>query len=162
MTTESLSPASRIVIETSSSPPGERSTSISLIGGVEDADQLVSAVVRDAIAVSVLPVVEPSDANAAPATKGVEGCAPNGLDCVVDGAANRIGSGAALSTALALDPAGAGGEAEPEAWATGGAAETSGVRPLRAASCAAARVALTRLVEGEPARGAAGVGVTCH
>ena len=37
MTTESLSPASRIVIETSSRPLGERSTSISLTGGAAGA-----------------------------------------------------------------------------------------------------------------------------
>jgi hypothetical protein len=36
MTIESLSPASRIVIETSSRPPGERSTSISLTGATGD------------------------------------------------------------------------------------------------------------------------------
>src|SRR3984957_12550691 len=158
MTTESLSPASRIVIETFSSPPGERSTSISLIGGAEDAAPMASAVARGAMFVAVTPVVEPSSANAKPATKGAEGGAPNGVDCGVDGAANSVGSGSAPSAALALDPAGAGGEAEPEARRPGGAADTSGFRPLRAASCEAARAALTRLVEGEPARGAAGAG----
>jgi hypothetical protein len=146
MTTESLSPASRIVIETFSRPPGERSTSISLIGAEEDAEPVASAVARGAMSVLAPPVVEPSFANAVPATKGADSGAPNGLDCGVDGAANRVGS-SELSGALALAPTGAGGEAEVEARATGGGAETSSFRPLRAASCEAARGRLGRFDE---------------
>ena len=48
MTTESLSPASRMVIETSSRPPGERSTSISLTDGPAAAGLAASALARGA------------------------------------------------------------------------------------------------------------------
>jgi hypothetical protein len=147
MTTESLSPASRIVIETFSRPPGERSTSISLIGGVEDAEPAASVVVRGATSAPAAFVAEASGSNGAPTPKGAESCAPNRLVCVGDGAADGVGSGRRPSVALAFDPAGAAGEAEPETRAAGGGAEPSGLVAL----CAAARERLPRFDdEGAP------------
>src|ERR1700733_390981 len=114
MTTESLSPVSRIVIETSSRPPGERSTSISLTGGAEGAEPGPSAVARGATSASVAPAIEASGPNAAPATNAPGGCAPNEPVCAVDGAAKAIGSGGRPSVPLplALHSAGGGGEGE--------------------------------------------------
>ena len=158
MTTESLSPASRIVIETSSRPPGERSTSISRIGGAEGAGPAASALARGVTSACPALAVEPSSWNDAPAAKGAESCAPNRSVCAADGAAEVTGSGGRPSAALPLDSAGAWAAAEVATRATGGDAETSGFCPLRAASCAAARVRVARCVGGAPARGAIGVG----
>jgi hypothetical protein len=155
MTTESLSPASRIVIDTFSRPPGERSTSISLTGGDEEAARAPSEVPRGATSAGPTLVAEPSSWNEAPATKGADGCAPNGLDCVVDGTVDSVESGARPSGVLALDPAGATGEAELEARANGAA--TSGFRPPRPPSCEAGRARLGRF--GECGGGATGSGV---
>jgi hypothetical protein len=156
MTTESFSPVSRIVMETFSRPPGERSTSISLTGAVEDPDPAAGALARGAASVFVAVVIEALGSNDAPPTKGAESCAPNGLDGVADEAADKAGSCACLSGAAAFDPAGAG-EAELEAWATGAGAAISGFRPLRTASCAAARERLGRFCEsaGEAVGGGA-------
>ena len=158
MTTESLSPASRIVIETSSRPPGERSTSISLIGGAEGAEPAASALARGVTSACPALAVEPSSWNDAPAAKGADSCAPNRSVCAADGAANVLGSGGRPSAALLLDSACAWTAAEVSTRATGGGAETSGFCPMRAASCAAARVGLARCVGDAPARGAIGVG----
>src|ERR1700733_11052264 len=112
MTTESLSPVSRIVIETSSRPPGERSPSISLTGGAEGAEPGPSAVARGATSASVAPAIEASGPNAAPATNAPAGCAPTQPVCAVDGAAKAIGSGGGPAGPLPLargSPRGGGG-----------------------------------------------------
>ena len=158
MTTESLSPASRIVIETSSRPPGERSTSISRIGGVEGAGPAASALARGATSACPALAVEPSSWNDAPAAKGADSCAPNRSVRAADGAAEATGSGGRPSAVLPLDSASAWTAAEVATRAAGGGAETSGFCPMRAASCAAARVRFARCVGGAPARGAIGVG----
>src|SRR5580704_11929740 len=158
MTTDSLSPASRIVIETSSRPPGERSTSISRIGGAEGAEPAAGALARGVTAGPPALVVEPSSWNAAPAAKGAESCTPNRSVRAADGGAEATGSGGRPSAALPLDSAGAWTAAEVATRATGGDAETSCFFPLRAASCAAARVRVARCVGGAPERGAIGVG----
>src|ERR1700729_3342305 len=93
MTTESLSPASRIVIETSSRPPGERSTSISRIGGVEGAGPAASALARGAAPACPARAVERASWTAAPA-------------------ANVFGSEGRPSVALPLDSVGAWTAAE--------------------------------------------------
>ncbi len=158
MTTESLSPASRIVIETSSRPPGERSTSISRIGGVEGAEPGPSALARGATSAGRALEVEPSNWNAAPAAKGADGGAPNRSVCAAGGAAEVTGSGGRPPAALPLDSAGAWTAAEVATRAAGGGAETSAFCPLCAASCAAARVAPPRCVGGAPERAATAVG----
>src|ERR1700689_5497612 len=158
MTTESLSPASRIVIETSSRPPGERSTSISLIGGAEGAEPAARALARGAASAFPALAVEPSSWNDAPATKGAESGAPNRFVCAVGGAANVVGSGGRPSAVLPLDPAGAWTAADVATPATGGGVETSGFCPMCAASCAAARVAVTRFAGDAAAREMIGVG----
>src|ERR1700722_13235325 len=158
MTTESLARVSRIVIETFSRPPGERSRSISLTGGVEDVEPGPSAFARGETSAFAAPVGGASGWNEALTPKGAESCAPNGLVCAIGGAPNVVGSGGRPSAVLALDSVGAGGEAGLGARATKGGAEPSGFCPLRGASCAAARARLVRFDGGAPGRGAIGAG----
>src|SRR4029077_12660976 len=61
------------------------------------------------------------------------------------------------SAVFPLDSASAWTAADVATRTAGGGAETSGFCPMRAASCAAARVRLARCVGGAPARGAIGV-----
>ena len=154
MTTESLSPASRIVIETSSRPPGERSTSISLTGGRgsrgaggERARAWRDVGARDARRRS-------AGFERCAATKAAESCAPNGPVCAVVGAADRSDREAVIDRLAAGFRWRMGARRRSRRRVTGAGAETSGLRPLRAASCAAARAGLTRFVAVPAARGA--------
>src|ERR1700677_3476295 len=130
MTTESLSPASRIVIETSSRPPGERSTSISLTGEAEDVEAAASALARGATSACPALAVELSSWNAAPAAKGAESCAPNRSVCVVGGAANVLGSGGRPTAALLLDSVATWTAGEVSSRAAGGGGEAAGFCPV--------------------------------
>src|SRR6202161_172178 len=130
MTTESLSPASRIVIETSSRPPGERSTSISLTGEAEDLEAAASALARGATSACPALAVEPSSWNDVPAENGAESCAPNRSVCVVGGAANVLGSGGRPSAGLLLDSVATWTAGEVSTRAEGGGGETCGVLPF--------------------------------
>ena len=109
MTTESLSPASRIVIETSSRPPGERSTSISLTGWPAAAGLAAGALARGVTSAPAAVAVEPSSLNDGAAAKGAEISAPNGSACANDGAAEPVGSGRRPPAPSPRESADAGG-----------------------------------------------------
>jgi hypothetical protein len=134
MTTESLSPASRIVIETSSRPLGERSTSISLTGaaagGVAEADGLA----RGAISAAAGASLGPNDGPAAAVDSGTPSTAP----WVAGRPPEAAGSGGPAS---ALSPGWAfAEEAELAILPMEGDAAASAFRPPRPASDAADRV----------------------
>ncbi len=164
MTIESLSPASRIVIETSSRPPGERSRSISLTGGAAAAAvgvtalALALALAPGAASGAAIPAVEPGAANEGPAARDAKSCAPNGLVCEADGGVNPLASRGRLSGALPppLNSGGATAAAEFASRVAGAGVEASAFRALRAASCAAARPWLGRFAAAAPARFATG------
>src|SRR5271170_4630675 len=140
MTTESLSPESRIVIETSSRPAGDRSTSISLTGGAADACAVAGALARGATAPAA--AATSKSPNDGPAAAEAVGDVPNTLPCGADCPAEAAGSGALPSAALSLGSALAEGAAGLATRGAEGAAAASAFRPPRTGSCAAARIGL--------------------
>src|SRR5579872_2457515 len=132
-----------MVIDTSSRPPGDRSTSISRTGGAVDAGLGTGAPTLGAM--SAPPAADPSAANGAAAPNGAESGAPNGPACASEGAAGAAGSGERPPGALPSPPDSAGGRvaAEVAIRSTEGRAAGSDLGPLRAASLAG-RMGLTR------------------